>query len=123
MKDYPVPISTTNHLIVDLANLKHSPEILECTWLSEKVEWAKSATEIDISPQEFAENLMQQEYKGNIAKDFSDETKFHASPVADKLHPVFTGTSGEWMYPELQALPNSYGGSSGSSDSNDSSGR
>ena len=114
MKDYPVPISTTNHLIIDLANLKSSPELVECTWLSEEVEWAKSAKEINISPQDFAESLMQQVKEGNIADKVSEETTFHVSPVADKLHPVFAGTSDEWMYPELQDLPNGYGGSSGS---------
>ena len=79
MKDFPVPISTTNHLIIDLANLKHSPEIVECTWLTEKVEWAKSATEINISPQDFAESLMQQEHNGTSAEKVSGKTKTHVS--------------------------------------------
>ena len=29
MKNFPVPISTTNHLIIDLAELKYSPQIVE----------------------------------------------------------------------------------------------
>ena len=60
---------------------------------------------------------MQQEHNGTIAGKVLDETKFHVSPVADKLHQVFTGTSDEWMYLDLQELPNGYGGSSGSRDS------
>ena len=66
-----------------------------------------------MSPQDFAESLMQQAKEGNTADKVSEETTFHVSPVANKLHPILADTSEEWMYPELQDLPNGYGGSSG----------
>ena len=57
---------------------------------------------------------MQLVKEGNTADKVSEETTFHISPTADKLRPIFAGTSDEWMYPELQDFPNGYGGSSGS---------
>ena len=56
-KNIPVPI--TNHLIIDLAELKYSPQIVECTWLSEKVEMVRTSTENNISVTDFLEKNMQ----------------------------------------------------------------
>ena len=39
MKDFPIPVSTTNHLLLDLAAMKNNPtgcgKVVECTWLTE----------------------------------------------------------------------------------------
>ena len=55
MKNFPVPISTTNHLIIDLAELKYSPQIVECTWLNENVQMMRSAEEVNTSVTDFLE--------------------------------------------------------------------
>ena len=84
MKDYTIPINTTNHLLLDLANLKKSHEMVECTWLAEEVSWARNAKEViglDMP----------------LAAKASHEA---VSPDAGALHPMFAATSDDWMYPE-----------------------
>ncbi|MHC4951460.1 MAG: hypothetical protein ACYTEU_10825 [Planctomycetota bacterium] len=110
MKNFPVPVSTTNHLIIDLADLKQSPELTQCTWLSNVVNWARSATEVNTSQ---ANTVCQ-------GMGITDTSTKHAaigcedSEESEVSHPVFNSTADDWMYPELD-LPNGYGGSSSSS--------
>ena len=70
---------------------------------------ARTATEINISVTDFLEKTMQSEEKGTIAEEISNEKSFQVSPAIDKLHPVFSGTSDAWMYPESYAIPDENG--------------
>jgi hypothetical protein len=106
MKNFPVPVSTTNHLIIDLAALKQSPELTQCTWLSEVVTWAKTGREVNTVSANTA-------CLDTGVPDAS--TKFHIkdSEESEVSHPVFNSTADNWMYPD--ELPEGYGGSSSSS--------
>ena len=71
MKNFPVPISTTNHLIIDLAELKYSPQIVECTWLNENVQMMRSAKEVNTSVTDFLEKNMQFQATGEDTQELS----------------------------------------------------
>ena len=56
MKDYPIPISTSNHLPLDLCNLKSSPQRVECNFLSQDLELMRTARETSPSASMLAES-------------------------------------------------------------------
>ena len=58
MKDYPIPISTSNHLLLDLCDLKSSPQRVECNFLTEDIELMRTAKETPPSAQMLAESLL-----------------------------------------------------------------
>ena len=100
MEDFPIPISTSNHILLDLAAMKNNPtgcgKVVECTWLTESIDWAKSARIENIlegkpCPQDIptylSGTIMQVEGNAqrvlSMSKDeasVSDETLFHVGP-------------------------------------------
>ena len=118
MKNFPVPVSTTNHLIIDLADLKQSPELTQCTWLSDVVSWAKSAKEVNTSS---ANTACLDTGVPNTSKTLQAAIGYEDLEKTKVSHPVFNSTADDWMYPELD-FPEGYGGSSSSSASKSSTG-
>ena len=76
MKDYPIPISTSNHLLLDLCNLKSSPQRVECNFLSEDLELMRTAKETPPSAQMLAESLMSMTSTSNLESEFSPKANF-----------------------------------------------
>ena len=58
LEDYPVPISTSNHLILNLADLKQSPESVKCGFMSEDISLLRTATEQKPSSSDLAGSLV-----------------------------------------------------------------
>ncbi len=58
LKDFPVPISTTNHLILNLADMKQCPEEVECGFMSEDISLLRTAKEQKPSSSDLAGSLM-----------------------------------------------------------------
>ena len=46
MVKYPIPVSTSNHILVDLANLKHTPDELNSSFLADELEYCCRHTPI-----------------------------------------------------------------------------
>ena len=115
-KDYPIPISTSNHLLLDLCNLKSSPQRVECNFLSEDLELMRTAKETPPTAQMLAESLMSMKstskHEGESSpKVNSDSESERVENRGVRLHPVFNNTADDWMY--LDESPS--GGSSSSS--------
>ena len=58
LKDYPIPISTSNHLLLDLCNLKSSPQRVECSFLEQDLELMRTAKEAPPTASMLAESLV-----------------------------------------------------------------
>ena len=103
LKNYPIPISTSNHLLLDLCNLKSSPQRVECNFLSEDLELMRTAKETSPSAIMLAESLvtikstskLEGEFSPNVNFDFESE---RVENLGVRLHPVFNSTADDWMY-------------------------
>ena len=97
LKDYPIPISTSNHLLLNLADLKTPPERIECQFLSRDIGLIRSAEEVMPSSAMLADSLVHMKNgqgqsdvlasKGPVSfeKDELDCT-------GEELHPALAGT-------------------------------
>ena len=103
LKDYPIPISTSNHLLLDLCNLKSSPQRIECNFLSEDLELMRTAKETPPTAQVLAESLMSMKGTSNLEGETSPKAVFgfeseKVENLGARLHPVFNSTADDWMY-------------------------
>ena len=113
LKDYPTPISISNHLLLDLCNLKSSPQRVECNFPSKDLELMRTARETSPSALMLAESLVSMKGTSKLEGDSSPKVNLSekVENLGVRLHPVFSSTADDWMY--LDESPS--GGSSSSS--------
>jgi len=117
LKDYPIPISTSNHLLLNLANLKDSPQRVSCQFLADDIGLIRSAEEIAPTAAMLAESLVRIKARENScdspeSKDIEVLETDEFACCRINLHPAFVGAD-DWMW--LDEVPNEPSSSSSSS--------
>ena len=87
LKDFPIPISTSNHLLLNLADLKTPPKRVDCQFLTQNVTQIRSAQEIT----ETNVTLNVSQLDGRRTATDMDE----CNPPRSETHPAFAAGD-EW---------------------------
>ena len=87
LKDFPIPISTSNHLLLNLADLKTPPKRVNCQFLTQNVTQIRSAQEIT----ETNVTLNVSQLDGRRTATDMDE----CNPPRSETHPAFAAGD-EW---------------------------
>ena len=113
LKDFPVPVSTSNHLLLDLADLKKAPEIVSDSFMAEDLDTVRTAVECPPTSSALAEALhywsQQPSNTRDIDAETSKESSFLGALVPDAAH------EGEAPAEDYAFAETQHGGSSSSS--------
>ena len=101
LNDYPIPISTSNHLLLNLADLKTPPERIECQFLSRDIGLIRSAEEVMPSSAMLADALVhmkngQGQVDVSASKGPVPFEKDELDCAGEDLHPALVGTDEMW---------------------------
>ena len=102
LKDYPIPISTSNHMLLDLCNLKFSPQRVEGNFLFQDLKLMRTATETAPTAAVLADSLVLIKGTSNLEGDSSPKVNSDLKlEIVDnlgiRLHSVFAGAEDDWM--------------------------